>query len=89
LRKPRVESQVENKQLTPDEQQLLERLGSAGEATALQSGEVAAANSLEKADLVFIVPDGSGRAVITPRGRRLLAELESSREKKPPSSLLD
>jgi hypothetical protein len=75
--------------LTSDEQHLLERLGSAGQAIPLQSGDVAAAKSLEKADLVFLVPDGSGKAVITPRGRRLLAELEVSKKVKrvkPPSS---
>jgi hypothetical protein len=37
---------------------------------------------------VFLVRDGSGGAVITPRGRRLLAELEQSKKsKKPPSGL--
>ena len=30
---------------------------------------------LEKADLLFLVRDGSGGAVITPKGRRLLAKL--------------
>jgi len=44
----------------------------------LKSGEINIARELEKADLVFLMPDGSGGAVITPRGRRLLAELESA-----------
>jgi len=64
--------------LTKDEQRLLERLGAEGKVTALKSGEIAIARALEQADLVFLVPDGSGSAVITPRGRRLLAELESA-----------
>ena len=64
--------------LTKDEQRLLERLGAEGKVTALKSGEIAIARALEQADLVFLVPDGSGSAVITPRDRRLLAELESA-----------
>jgi hypothetical protein len=88
--KPRVGNQATSKQLKPDEQQFLERLGIAGEAITLQSGEIAVAKVLERADLLFLVPDGSGRAVITPRGRRLLARLEVwSKAKKPPSSLLE
>ncbi len=63
--------------LTNDEQRLLERLSAEGKATALDSGEIGVARALEMADLVFVLPDGSGGAVITPRGRRLLAELES------------
>ena len=58
--------------LTNDEQRLLERLSAEGKVTALSSGEIKIAKGLEKADLVFLVPDGSGGALITPRGRRLL-----------------
>jgi hypothetical protein len=58
------------------ERQLLDRLAAEGRVTALHSGELAAAMELVKADLLYLVRDGSGRAVITPRGRRLLAELE-------------
>jgi hypothetical protein len=80
-------------ELTQNEQRLLERLGAEGKATPLHSGEIGAGKALEKADLVFLVPDGSGNAVITPRGRRLLAELEQSKKSKkspkPPSSLLE
>ena len=77
--------------LTPDAERLLERLGGAGVATALQSGEIAAVKALEKADLVFLVPDGSGKAVITPRGRRLLAEIARKPPKpsKPPFGYMD
>ena len=66
--------------MTNDEQALLERLSAEGKVTALKSGEINIARELEKADLVFLVPDGSGGAVITPRGRRLLAELESAKK---------
>jgi hypothetical protein len=62
--------------LSEGDLQLLERLGAEGKATELKSDEISAAKVLERADLVFIVPDGAGRAVITPRGRRHLAELE-------------
>ncbi len=75
--------------LTSDEQGLLERLSAEGKVTALKSGEIGIARALEMADLVFLMPDGSGGAVITPRGRRLLAELETAMKslKKPPSFL--
>ena len=62
--------------LTERERELLERLSAESKATELRSEEIHGAKALEKADLVFLVPDGTGRAVITPRGRRLLAELE-------------
>jgi len=61
--------------LTEQERELLERLSAEGKATELRSGESHGAKALEKADLVFLVPGGTGRAIITPRGRRLLAEL--------------
>jgi hypothetical protein len=56
---------------------------------ALKSGEIGIARALEMADLAFLMPDGSGGAVITPRGQRLLAELESAKRsaKKSPSFL--
>ena len=77
--------------LSSDEQHLLERLGLAGQAILLQSGEVAAAKAMEKADLVFLVPDGSGKAIITPKGRRLLAEIDRKPPKppKPPIGFMD
>ena len=62
--------------LTDQERQLLERLGAEGKAAELTSNEIKAAKALESADLVFLVPDGTGTAVITPRGRRVLAGLE-------------
>jgi hypothetical protein len=77
--------------LTADEQRLLERLGAEGKAVELMSGEISAAKSLEPADLIFLVPDGSGKAIITPKGRRLLAQLARKPPKppKPPLGFLD
>jgi hypothetical protein len=82
---------VEVVSLNDRERLLLERLGAEGKVAPLTSGEIATAGALEKADLVFLVRDGSGGAVITPRGRRLLAELEQKPPKppKPPFSLLE
>ena len=74
--------------LSDPERRLLERLAEAGKPTPLFSGEIKIARSLETADLVFLVRDGDprdvGRAIITPKGRRLLAELEQN-PPKPPS----
>jgi len=77
--------------LNDRERLLLERLGAEGKVTPLMSGEIATARELERADLVFLVRDGTGGAIITPRGRRLLAELEQKPPKppKPPFSLLE
>ncbi len=76
--------------MSPDEQRLLERLGAEGRAVELRSGEIAAAMELNKVDLVFLVRDGSGGAVITPRGRRLLAEQERRPKRgKPAHKLLE
>jgi len=44
-------------------------LSAEAKVAALNSGEIKIAKELEKADLVFLVPDGSGGAVITPRAR--------------------
>jgi hypothetical protein len=62
--------------LNERERLLLEKLGAEGKMIQLKSDEVHVARTLEKADLVFLVRDGKSGAVITPRGRRLLAELE-------------
>jgi len=66
--------------LNERERLLLEKLGAEGKVTELKSDEVHVAKTLEKADLVFLVRDGTSGAVITPRGRRLLAELEQSKK---------
>ena len=46
------------------------------------SSEITTAKALERADLVFLVRDGTGGAIITPRGRRLLTE----EARKPPKA---
>jgi hypothetical protein len=69
--------------LNERERQLLERLGAEGKVTPLISSEITTAKALERADLVFLVPDGTGGAIITPRGRRLLTE-EARKPPKPP-----
>ena len=77
--------------LNDRERQLLERLGAEGKVTALMSSEITTAKALERADLVFLVQDGTGGAIITPRGRRLLTEKARKPPKapKPPFSLLE
>jgi hypothetical protein len=77
--------------LNDRERQLLERLGAEGKVTALMSSEITTAKALERADLVFLVRDGTGGAIITPRGRRLLTEevRKPPKAPKPPFSLLE
>ena len=77
--------------LNEGERQLLERLGAEGKVTQLISSEISMAKALERADLVFLVRDGTGGAIITPRGRRLLAEeaRKPPKSPKPPFSLLE
>ena len=73
--------------LTGPERQLLERLADEGKATKLFAEDLQIAKSLEGAGLVFLVRDGLGRgsgcAVIMPKGRHLLAELERKPPKPP------
>jgi hypothetical protein len=52
---------------------LLERLAAAGKATRLLEEEIALAKALEAEGLLFLV---GITAVVTPKGRRLLAGLE-------------
>jgi hypothetical protein len=75
--------------LTSDEQRLLERLGAEGKAVELMSVEISAAKSLEPADLLFLVPDGSGKAIITPKGRRRSARQKPPERPKPPFGFID
>ena len=64
--------------VTEPERQLLEKLASEGKATRLMDEDLLIARALQEAELVFVIRDN--QAIITPKGRRLLAELES----KPP-----
>jgi hypothetical protein len=70
--------------LTDSERHLLERLAAEGKRTRLALGELQVAKSLEADGLVFMIRDTLD-AVITPKGRHLLAGLESSKKpgKKP------
>ncbi len=74
--------------LTDSERKLLERLAAEGKATRLALGEKEAAKSLEGDGFVFMVSGTA--AIITPKGRRLLAgEEKKPKRGKPPSSLLE
>jgi hypothetical protein len=77
--------------LTEPERQLLERLASEGKSTRLYEADVPVAKSLEGVGLLFLIGQVEPSAVITPKGRRLLAERDRKPPKppKPPSSLLE
>jgi hypothetical protein len=66
--------------LTEPERQLLDRLATEGKATKLYVEELPVAKSLEGVGLLFLIGEVEPQAVISPKGRRKLAELE----KKPP-----
>lgn len=55
------------------QRRLLERLAAAGKVTRLLDEELASAQALEAEGLLFLV---GITAVVTPKGRRLLASLE-------------
>jgi hypothetical protein len=61
--------------LTEPERHLLERLAAEGKATRLALGELEVAKSLERDGLVFMIRDTLD-AIITPKGRHLLAGIE-------------
>jgi hypothetical protein len=75
--------------MTDAERNLLERLAVEGKATQLALGEIEAAKSLEGDRLIFMV--GAAAAIITPKGRRLLAGEERPKkpDKKPPFGFLE
>ena len=79
---------VEVGALIDRDRKMLEGLAAEGKPTRILDEELAIAQELERAGLVFLV---GAYAVITPRGRRLLAELESKPPKppKPPLGFLD
>ena len=74
--------------LSEKERQLLERLAAEGKATRLLDEDLATAKDLEAVGLLFLVGTS---AVVTPKARRLLAELEQKPPKspKPPFNLLE
>jgi hypothetical protein len=69
--------------LEDHERQLLERLAAEGKATKLYVQELPVAKDLVGAGLLFLVGDVEPYAVITPKGRRLLAILEGKPPKPP------
>lgn len=77
--------------LTNPERQLLDRLAAEGKATRLYESDVPAAKSLEGVGLLFLIGDVEPYAVITPKGRRLLAEIDQTPPKppKPPIGFMD
>jgi hypothetical protein len=74
--------------LEDPERQLLERLAAEGKSARLYAGDMPVAKSLEGVGLLFLVGNNEPYAIITPKGRRLLAEL-ARKPPKPPSSLLE
>jgi hypothetical protein len=75
--------------LTDSERTLLDRIAAEGKATRLTLGDLQAAKSLEADGLLFMVRNTLD-AIITPKGRRLLAELAQKPPKppRPPFNLL-
>ena len=75
--------------LTDSERTLLDRIAAEGKATRLTLGDLQAAKSLEADGLLFMVRNTLD-AIITPKGRRLLAELAQKLPKppRPPFNLL-
>jgi len=61
--------------LNDSEHQLLDRLAAEGKATRLTLSELNVAKSLETDGLIFMIPHTLD-AIIMPKGRHLLAELE-------------
>jgi hypothetical protein len=77
--------------LTEPERQLLGRLAAEGKATRLFEGDLPIAKSLEGVELVFLIGEVEPYAVITPKGRRQLAEMDRKPPKppKPPFGFMD
>ena len=77
--------------LTDPERQLLGRLAAEGKSTRLYEADVPVAKSLEGVGLLFLIGEVEPYAVITPKGRRLLAELDQKPPKrpKPPFGFMD
>jgi hypothetical protein len=74
--------------VTEPERQLLEMLAAEGKPTRLLSEDLQVAKSLESTGLIFMVRN-TGCAIITPKGRRYLADLErKAKPTKPPLGFL-
>lgn len=66
--------------MTDDERQLLNRLAVEGKSTRLYEDDLQVAQSLKTSGMLFLIGEDEPYAVITPKGRRRLAE----EERKPP-----
>jgi hypothetical protein len=77
--------------MTGRERQLLDRIAAEGKATRLYADDLQVAKSLEAGGMFFLIGEDEPYAVITPKGRRLLAELERKPPKppKPPLGFLE
>jgi hypothetical protein len=73
---------------TDSERELLERLAAEGKRTRLTLGELQVAKSLEADGLVFMVANTLD-AVITPKGRHILADPGQPKPSKKPFGYLD
>jgi hypothetical protein len=82
---PRSEAMI----LRDVERQLLEKLAAEGKTTRLFAEDLPIAKALEAVGLLFLIGQDEPYAVITPKGRNVLAELRLPRVLKPPSSLLE
>ena len=76
---------------TEPDRQLLDRLAAEGKATRLYQADVPVAKSLEGVGLLFLIGEVEPYAIITPKGRRLLADLDWKPPKppKPPIGFMD
>jgi hypothetical protein len=70
--------------LSNNERQLLERLAAERKATQLLAEDLTVAKSLEADGFLFLIGQDDPYAVITPKGRHLLADLDQPPKPKPP-----
>ena len=75
--------------LTGDERQLLDRLAVEGKSIRLSEDDLKVAKSLGGVGLLFLVGEGGPYAVITPKGRRLLAARPKAAEGARTTGLID
>jgi hypothetical protein len=77
--------------MTEAARQLLKKLAAEGKATKLFAEDLQVAKALEADGLLFLIGQDDPYAVITPKGRRLLVDLETppKPKPKPPLGFLD
>jgi hypothetical protein len=76
--------------VTDHERQLLEKLAAEGKSTRLYDDDLQVAKSLRTSGLLFLIGEDEPYAVITPKGRRMLADGQKKpRAAKPPLGFLD